>query len=712
MAKKKFNKYIGALLMGGAIMAVPSCSDYDDHFLPEEKGGEGSSATETLWDIIKADENLSMFATILENTKYYKDDTHPVESYTYADVLKSGQVSTVWAPENSSLERDFSTWLDLCETDGYTVEQQLIRNHIALWRHNVSGTGVDTVKMLNAKNMIFDRGKETFDGIAINKKNIPAMNGVLHTIGKTTTFEYNFYEYIKYAGMTPSFSDFIIKFDTTYFNIGASIEGLPDENGNPTYVDSVYSTYNRLVNSAAWLPNINADKCMNVVKGFGWNSNIMAEDSMFVMIIPTDQAMQEAYEKLKPYYTYAPSYEDKVKGNDAPTTKVTMKDYDPDSLTELNIKMDIASPLVFNIHKQPKIGGYTSGTPWTLERFLEDKGDAAEYLLNTYGDTIRNITAGQLTPWLSTWEQASNEPTDPNKVVWNKTSLFNGEVLKMSNGYAYLADKWAFPMEYYKPPVVVEVSGAALYGTSNTSTYYKGLCETRSFSNSAFAEIAEQYGKVSRNNFFLAKQNGTTAPHFEVRLKGNVRDQYMPTSSDVMSGTYDIYLVLVPYWYRDISEAGTIDTLFLDPEYVASYASTRQSRLRVQVRYNDGKASDATSAWFPNYFKCSVCGHIYYEATKAPASCVECGTVNTDSKIITKDSKLTYESLKVDTVKVIDSFKFPYSYKNLTYSYPTLIIESNPSNTELRNGFIRDFCIDQIILRSKEDNREDYVIGL
>ena len=98
MANKRFNKYLGAMTIGALILATPSCSDYDDHYFPTR--GDESDATETLWEKISSDPNLSRFADILQHAQYYKDDTHPVKNYTYADVLSSGQVCTVWAPEN------------------------------------------------------------------------------------------------------------------------------------------------------------------------------------------------------------------------------------------------------------------------------------------------------------------------------------------------------------------------------------------------------------------------------------------------------------------------------------------------------------------------------------------------------------------------------------------------------------------------------------
>ncbi|MCR4921450.1 MAG: hypothetical protein K5945_07065 [Bacteroidaceae bacterium] len=645
MAKRKFNKYLGTMTIGALIMATPSCSDYDDHYFPTLD--EEANATETLWEKISTDPNLTRFADILQHAQYYKDDTHPVANYTYADVLSSGQVCTVWAPENDYFtEEEYKKWLEMAKTNGYNLEQQLVRNHIALWRHNLSGTEIDTIKMFNSKNLIFDRVEETLEGVKINRKNIPALNGVLHTLKGKTPFEYNFYEYIKYSGELPLLHEFFIGKDTTYFNPNASIEGLPDKNGNPTYVDSIYTTSNLLINSYSYLPRTNQEKYMSVLKGLGGGSNIQQEDSMYIMILPSDAAWTEAYERLKPLYNYAPTYENRNKGNVGTTE--TMKDYNVDSLMDQNIKMDLTYPLLFNIHKQPKIGGYENGTPWTLETFIETKGDTAEYFYNTYGDTIR-----------------SSED-------WNKTELFNGQRIKMSNGYAYKVDKWAFPLDYYMAPVIVEVTGGAYYYQSSDK-YYTGTGQTKSFSNSGFAAVADKYGKVSRDNFYLMKPKGTTHPKGEIKLHGNIR--LTPTNKsdvtghygEVMSGKYDIYIVMVPYWYTTISEKGELDSVFYDSLYVDSVAGKCKNKFKVQLRYNNGAASDAT----------------------------------------TTAVEIDYDAKKVDTIKVLENFKFPYSYKDLRFCYPTMIVQGSATSANLRNGgYIRELCIDQVILRGKEEDSE------
>ena len=72
MAKHKINKYIGAFALGAVIMAIPSCSDtWDSHYGTVNE--ESEIATQTLWEQIQSNPNLSRFATIAQRAKYYRD---------------------------------------------------------------------------------------------------------------------------------------------------------------------------------------------------------------------------------------------------------------------------------------------------------------------------------------------------------------------------------------------------------------------------------------------------------------------------------------------------------------------------------------------------------------------------------------------------------------------------------------------------------------
>jgi len=166
MANNRINKYIGAMAMATVLIAVPGCTDtWDDHYNNEL----GTEATQTLWDLIKENPDYSRFADIVRHAKYYKDNTHAVPTYTYENVLSGGQVNTVWVPDNSVLtEQEYLKWKQMClsenPVDGYNVQQQFLGNHIALWRHNISEPGVDTVKMINGKNLEFDKTKKDIRG--------------------------------------------------------------------------------------------------------------------------------------------------------------------------------------------------------------------------------------------------------------------------------------------------------------------------------------------------------------------------------------------------------------------------------------------------------------------------------------------------------------------------------------------------------------------
>ena len=102
------------------------------------------------------------------------------------------------------------------------------------------------------------------------------------------------------------------------------------------------------------------------------------------MVMPNDAAWTAAKQKMAHLYKYPARYEDKIKGNQG--TSVIRDISDPDSLTNMSIDMDITTPLVFNVNKQPKIGSKL----WTLDDFIANKGATADYLLNTFGTSRRS----------------------------------------------------------------------------------------------------------------------------------------------------------------------------------------------------------------------------------------------------------------------------------------------------------------------------------
>lgn len=645
--------------MGTALMAVPSCTDtWNEHYQTED----AYTATESLWELLEAREDLSNFRSIVAKAKFYRDETHPAYTvngkdtvyYTFKDVLNANSPVTVWAPTNDALTaEEWQKFEEMAENDGYNLQQQFVGNHIALYRKTMAKSGKETLRLINSKFAVINYDEGTLQKAQVVEKNIGARNGLLHVMDAQNEFLFNLYEYIKFSGEVETFRNYLVQRDTVYFLESASIEGLPDENGNPTYVDSVYFQDNMLFNNQFYNPTgaDAEDAWMNSIKMF--RAQINTEDSAFVMVVPTDQAWQNATEMLKPLYNYVSTYPrmDKVnltatKGETmdifgARKTFATGKGYETvDSLQDVNINMDIISPLVFNVNLQPQVNGQI----WTAEKFINGGYKDCEYLLTTVGDTIRDI-----------YEMQDGVKT----LVWSKNSLFEGEGVKetkeMSNGYAIITDKWNYARDYWMPNIDFDASVFTIYdkATSTRPSEYD-------INNTTAADWIDKYGRCSQQRYLHVNASSTsTNPEVAFGLTGN-KDMAYGSNAGVMSGKYDIQIVMVPRWY---------ETSYETPD-------TADAALKNRV----------------------VCTLYYWDESLIGKS---------DLKY-TKQIKLTsapveYSGEKVDTLTVFTDVEFPVSYKNLSKAYPVLHIKSDLKSADVnKNGYSRAFNIDRIILKSKQ----------
>ena len=232
----------------------------------------------------------------------------------------------------------------------------------------------------------------------------------------------------------------------------------------------------------------------------------------------------------------------------------------------------------------------------------------------------------------------------------------------------------SIPREIYNPDIEVEIGTDAFYNKTN-STYYKVGENTRpiAFDNEALSDITDKYGRVSNNDFFYLAQFAVTNPHVEIKLLGNMpstANTYgLNNPAQVMSGKYDIMVVMVPYWYSLIpNENGTIADEFYDQNYIDSISAITKMCFTGRVRLNSN-------------------------------------TIIKDY-ITQKSNVIEYDGRKVDTLMVFENFEFPYSYKDLSYSYPTLSIEGATKTSTFKKGFMFGLCIDRVILKSKESGEE------
>ena len=617
------------------------------------------STTKSLWDLLEGRKDLSKFCELVGKTPYYWADGLPAGSfmggevfYTFKDVLMANTHMTIWAPANDAFTEEEWTRLNaLAESNRYLLQQQLIGNHMSLLSKPMGASGQDKISLINGRTAIFDYDKGTFHGAKIAEEDIPAYNGVLHVIEKGNTYEQTIYEYIKYEASAKTLRDYIVQRDTLTLKEGAQLECLLDEKGYPIFTSPIVED-NMMSRHSAYNPTeLDADDAwMNDMKMF--NADIAATDSAYVMIVPTDIAWENATEQMKPYYKYVSTYPrmDKVnltatKGETmdifgARKTFATGKGYETvDSLQDVNINMDIISPLVFNVNLQPQVNGQI----WTAEKFMNGGYKECEYLLTTVGDTIRDI-----------YEMQDGVKT----LVWSKNSLFEGEGVKeikeMSNGYAIITDKWNYARDYWMPNIDFDASLYQIYDrttSTRASEYY--------ISNTTAEDWIDKYGRCSQQRYLHVEASSTsTNPEVAFGLTGN-KNMANGSNAGVMSGKYDIQIVMVPRWY---------ETSYETPD-------TDGAALKNRV----------------------VCTLYYWDESLIG---------NTDLKY-TKHIKLTsasvgYSGEKVDTITVFTDVEFPVSYKNLNNTYPVLHLKSNVTTEGVKNGYSRPFNIDRIILKSKD----------
>ena len=641
--------------MGTALLAVPSCTDtWSEHYLTED----AYTANESLWEVLEGREDLSNFREIIEKAKFYRDEHHPAFTiegedtvyYTFKDVLNGNTPVTVWAPANEAMtQEEWDKFAAMAETDGYNLQQQFLGNHIALYRKTMTKSGQETFRLINSKFATVNYDDSKLQKSNVVEKNIGARNGLLHVLESQNEFLFNLYEYIKFSGEVNTFSEYLVKRDTLYFEPSKSIEGLPDENGNPTYVDSVYVLNNMMFDRNSENPtSIDAnDAWMNNLNMF--HAQLNTEDSAFVMIVPTDIAWETVTNKLKPYYKYVSTYprmdKTKIGSTKASTSSIfgARKSYENgkgyetvDSLQDVNINMDIITPLVFNVNLQPN-----NGTVWTLDKFMKGGYRECEYLLTTVGDTIRDV-----------YEEINGIKT----LVWSKNSLFEDASVKeqkeMSNGYAIVSDKWNYPRSYWMRDIDVDASVFKTYDKSaatNTTEF--------DINNTISKDWIDEYGRCSEQKYLqVSGRSASTNPEIAFALEGSKQGY-----ADAMSGKYDVQIVLVPRWY-ETSQDGERDTT----------AVVYKNRLICTLYY-----------WDEN-----LIGGSDLKYTK-------------QNKIVS--DKIEYNGEKVDTITVLTDVEFPVSYKNLLQAHPVLHITSDKiSKDDEKANYNRTFNIDRIILKSKE----------
>ena len=284
---KRKNIVFKALTCGLATLAFTACTDtWDSHYQPKPE----LNATETLWELIEADPELSKFAEFAKATGY-------------DEVLSQNRFYTVWAPVNDAeffVGKENLNWAEVGDSMINVYKFEFVENHIADYNHTATGTMTkNLVKMLNGKYNGFNgtAGDYTFKNAAVAQANIAAKNGLLHKTTDNAIFTANIWEQLDKEEGISHLNTFLKSFNKIEFDRYSSVEG-PRVNGQVTYLDSVFVENNQ------W---------------FGRIGRLNREDSSYIMFAPTNKAWEEIYAKAKTYFVYDESVADRDSLQDAIT---------------------------------------------------------------------------------------------------------------------------------------------------------------------------------------------------------------------------------------------------------------------------------------------------------------------------------------------------------------------------------------------------------
>lgn len=265
------------LIVAGGMLAATSCSDYTDYNTVPEAADP--AADKTLWENISANSELSDFAAVLQRVGYDK-------------VLDASHTYTVWAPVNGSFSMD-----SLANVSDEKVVKEFLNNLIADYAHRETDPNDTVIFMLNEKllkfsykntaSLSFDAKKVLPNATNAAVFNYPSTNGLLYLVSAPATFRYNGYEYIfDNAGLADSLKAYVERFHSETLDEAASVKGVIKD-GVQHYDDSVMIVRNLLLNQM--------------------QAKLENEDSLYTIVVPTDEAWVKAYEKIASYYKYIPS---------------------------------------------------------------------------------------------------------------------------------------------------------------------------------------------------------------------------------------------------------------------------------------------------------------------------------------------------------------------------------------------------------------------
>ena len=363
-------------------LAWVGCTDWDDHYGEE---GQYVVSDKTLWEEIESRIELKPFKEILEQ-------------YGYKEMLNGSQMYTVFAPVG---EID-TTGIGSSEEK---IKTEVLENHIARFAHSANGAtnNKPAVVMLKSKPISFMQVGDGYvfgDNKLTNDYNIRTQNGVLHVIEGQQPFFHNIWEYLTTDTLFDNIRNYLYSFNDTILDEDKSVKGEINENGQQEYLDSVVYIHNSLLYSLGELNN---------------------EDSTYTMIIPTNEAWDKAYARIKPYFQYPTTLYSQYPSRVASEKR--------DSLCNYYTQLSIVRDLVFSHARLQSVedslvsttgGVFRTPTDYILSEDCVLPGDAGHAVCSN-GDVFL-VNELKHNPWDSWHETITVEAERANALDYNPTA--------------------------------------------------------------------------------------------------------------------------------------------------------------------------------------------------------------------------------------------------------------------------------------------------
>ena len=481
--KIKIKQIVLASLAGCALsVATTACNDtWDEHYEAQVAGvNEGS-----LWQAIKANPDLSNFASVIEACGYDKS-------------LASSQVFTVFAPTNANftkaqadeLIRQYNSEKGKVSEEDNTVIKEFIQNHIALYNYSVADQSNDSIVMMNGKYAVLSSGH--INEAPMLTTNALYENGVLFTVGEQVQYFPNIFEYIRKDAELDSLRNFLYSGDSVnsdrvypmfYFKDFIASQSIPGgiENGKTVYLDSVFRQRNTLFNYL--------------------DAQLNSEDSTYWMVAPTNQLWQVLVDDYTKCFNYADNVEDR------------------DSLVYTNTRMAIVQGTIFSKTFNQKLG-----TAQRLDSVMSTSA-VVNYSWRRYywgSDTL-------------CYYQYFN-PTDAGGVFDGTTAV------ECSNGRLLKANTWNFdPRQTFAKIIIVEAESQSIKEVSRQPDSKGDSISTITPTMRYVESNNPFYDKVSGNAFveFVPSNNVNHYVTFNITdvLSDTGYDIYLVTAPALASDT-------------------------------------------------------------------------------------------------------------------------------------------------------------------------------